>query len=251
MDVRTKVAVGCRVIAQQGLAREIAGHVSARIPGSDDMWIRCRGEYERGVRFTDLRVIRRVDFGGEGDVGERYELPLELPIHGEIYRARPDVQAVVHAHPTYAVLCGVAGIPLRPLYGCYDMAGTKLARAGIPVFPRSRLINDVEVAGELVECLGDSDVVLMSGHGLTAVGASVEEAVLNAIRTERLAQFNWNVAALGREVSDISADDMEFFDAPRKRNVSRDTDWRWECYVAEDELEQTSLPEGFRKRGED
>jgi ribulose-5-phosphate 4-epimerase/fuculose-1-phosphate aldolase len=247
VDLRTKVAVGCRITAQQGLAREIAGHVSARIPGSEEMWIRCRGEYERGVRFTDDRVIRRVDFRGESEVGANYELPLELPIHGETYRTRPDAQAVVHAHPTYAVLCAVAGIELRPLYGCYDMAGFKLAQQGIPVFEQSRLINDVDVAAELLDCMGDHNVVLMRGHGLTAVGASVEEAVLNAVRVERLAQFNWQVAQLGRTVPDISAQDQVFFDTPRKRNVSRDTDWRWECYVAEDELEQASIPDGFRK----
>jgi ribulose-5-phosphate 4-epimerase/fuculose-1-phosphate aldolase len=238
-DLRNKVALGCRIVAQQGLAREIAGHVSARIPDSEDMWIRCRGDYERGVRSTQEVEIRSVSFEGRGDIGEEFELPLELPIHGEIYRARPDVNAVVHAHPTYAVLCGVAGVPLRPVYGAYDMAGLRLARSGIPVYPLSRLINNPETARDLVVALGDSDACLMRGHGITTVGRSVEEAVLNAIRLERLAFFTWQLTLTGQEIAALDDSDFEFFDTPRKKNVTHDTEWRWDTYVVEDEAEQS------------
>lgn len=240
-DLRKMVATGCRVIAQQGLAREIAGHVSARIPDSDDMWIRCRGNYERGVRYTQELEIRRASFLGDGDVGSEFELPLELPIHGEIYRARADVNAVVHAHPTYTVLCGVAGVELKPVYGSYDMAGLRLARAGVPVYPRARLVNDAATAHDLITSMGEKDTCLMTGHGITTVGRTVGEAVLNAIRLERLAFFNWQLKLSGVDVSSISDSDIEFFDTPRKHNVSHDTEWRWESYVAEDEIEQASL----------
>ena len=244
-DSRVKVATACRITAQQGLAREIAGHVSERIAGTSEMWIRCRGVTERGVRFTTPDMIHRVGFRGEGDVDPDYELPLELPIHGEIYRARPEVNSVVHAHPTYSVLCAVAQIPIRPLYGCYDMAGFRMADQGIPLFPNARLINDLDIAQKLGDALGDKSAVLMRGHGITAVGATVEEAVLNAIRVERLAKFNWEVAQSGIDVAPLADSDFDFFHTPLKRSVSHDTKWRWESYVAEDMVEQAQISHIF------
>ena len=101
-ELARDVALACRILARQGLVREIIGHVSARIPGTDEMFIRCRGEDEYGLAFTSEEQIRRVDFDGQGGgLGERHVTPLELPIHGETYRARPDVGAVVHGDATY------------------------------------------------------------------------------------------------------------------------------------------------------
>ena len=88
----------------EGLAEGILGHVSARIAASDEMLIRCRGEEETGVFFTSEEAIRRVNFDGQGsDLEGRYEVPKELPIHGEIYKVRPDVGCVIHAHPPAAL----------------------------------------------------------------------------------------------------------------------------------------------------
>ena len=86
-DLKEKVALSCRILAHEGLIEGILGHVSVRVPGSDEMLIRCRSEDERGVLFTQSSDIRRVNFDGQGlDVGEThvYEVPKELPIHGEM-----------------------------------------------------------------------------------------------------------------------------------------------------------------------
>jgi 3,4-dihydroxyphthalate decarboxylase len=64
------------------------------------MLIRCRSDDDYGVLFTRDSDVRRVDFDGQGsDLAGRYEVPKELPIHGEILKARPDVGCVIHAHP--------------------------------------------------------------------------------------------------------------------------------------------------------
>src|SRR5206468_5715100 len=100
-----KVATASRILGMLGLVRESTGHVSARIPGSDEMWVRCRGGDENGLVFTGLHNVRRTDFDGEGPgMGQEHGKPHETPIHGEIYRARPEVNAVIHAHPYYALL---------------------------------------------------------------------------------------------------------------------------------------------------
>ena len=89
-ELREKVAVSCRILAMEGLVDEILGHVSARIADTDEMWIRCRSPEEEGVRYTTVDAIQRVDFDGKGPhKGEQYQVPNELPIHGEIYKKRP------------------------------------------------------------------------------------------------------------------------------------------------------------------
>ena len=61
-----KVATASRILGMLGLVRESTGHVSARIPGTDEMWVRCRGGDENGLVFTGLHNVRRTDFDGEG-----------------------------------------------------------------------------------------------------------------------------------------------------------------------------------------
>ncbi len=247
-ELREQVAVGCRILARQGLAHEIAGHVSARIPGTDRMFIRGRSAGERGVIFTTVDAIREAGFGGEGHDSTDYELPLELPIHGEAYRLREGVNAVVHAHPTYSVLCSVAGIPLEPVYGAYSSGGLRVALKGVPTYPRSRLVDDVDSAHALIEALGGSDVCLMLGHGIMTVGRDVPEAVLRALHLERLAFFTWQLRVAGVDAPRIDPEDEEFFTRPYRRSMGADTgvavgrergadtDWRWISYVAEDEV---------------
>src|SRR4051812_28978313 len=65
-ELRSKVALSCRILALTGLMRDTLGHVSVRIPDSDEMFIRCRGEVESGLLFTTLDDIRRVNFEGKG-----------------------------------------------------------------------------------------------------------------------------------------------------------------------------------------
>ena len=112
-ELRTKVALSCCILAHFGLVRDIIGHVSARVPGTREMVIRCRGEDEWGLDFTTRKQIRRVGFDGSGDVGKRHVLPLELPIHGVAYERRPEVNAVVHAHPRFSLLCGLVNTSER------------------------------------------------------------------------------------------------------------------------------------------
>jgi ribulose-5-phosphate 4-epimerase/fuculose-1-phosphate aldolase len=258
-ELREQVAVGCRILARHDLVHEVAGHVSARIPGTDRMLIRGRSGGERGVRFTTTESIRVSGFRGEGHVGNDFELPLELPIHGELYRLRGEVNAVVHAHPTYSVLCSVAGLPLEPVYGAYSSGGLRLALSGVPTYPHSRLVDDVESAHELVAAMDGRKVCLMRGHGITAVGRDVPEAVLNALHLERLAFFTWQMHLAGVKPGRISAEDEAFFTRPYRRMMGADThiakdrergadtQWRWMSYVAEDDVQRRI--EGMGPRG--
>jgi ribulose-5-phosphate 4-epimerase/fuculose-1-phosphate aldolase len=231
--LQSKVAVACRVLAMTGLVRDITGHVSARVPGTDEMFIRCRGDDEAGVAFTQPEAIRRLRFDGRGDgLGERHQPPLELPIHGEILRARPEVGCVVHAHPPATLLCGIAGVELRPVFGAYAPAAMTLAAKGIPVYARSVLIRTPALAAELMAAMGQKDVCIMRGHGITVTGRTVEEATLRAINLELLARVCWQLALKG-PVADIPAEDLATFEADPAGPalLPRGDEWSWRHYV--------------------
>lgn len=121
-ELREKIMLSCRILAMEGMVDRISGHVSGRISDSDEMWIRCRSPKEEGVRYTTIDAILRVDFNGRGPhKGEQYQVPNELPIHGEIYKRRPAAGCVIHAHPTEALICGITELEFRPIFGAFNI----------------------------------------------------------------------------------------------------------------------------------
>lgn len=210
-ELRALVAEGCRVLAARQLAPGILGHISVRIDESR-MLIRCRGPRERGLLHTTAEDIRLVDMaGGPGAAGELdggYTVPYELPLHSRILMRRPDVTSVVHAHPHNVVAADLAGLPILPIVGAYDIPGAVLAHGGVPVFPRSALIHDPALGDDVADSLGDRPVVLMRGHGLTSTGASVQEAVLRAISVDVIASLSLSIVSAGGTLKPIGVEDL-------------------------------------------
>jgi Class II Aldolase and Adducin N-terminal domain len=135
-----KVALSCRILAKLGLFKETTGHVSAR-NSRNQMLIRGRGPKETGLLFTKPSDILLADLEGQ-NLEKRAGLkpPNEAVIHGEIYKARPEVVCVVHAHPPAVVLCSMAGIELRPIYCGYDPSSMRLSLrdSRLPAHPYSQ-----------------------------------------------------------------------------------------------------------------
>jgi ribulose-5-phosphate 4-epimerase/fuculose-1-phosphate aldolase len=202
------VAQACRILAMEGLVEGVLGHVSVRT-GEDRMLIRCRGRDEQGLMFTREEDVRTTTLDGT-IIGpdDGYAVPNELPIHGELLRARPEVNAVVHAHPPAVLLCGVAGLELRPVFGAYNIPAARLALDGIPVYPRSVLIRRPELAHEMIAAMGDRPVCVLRGHGVTVTGESVEQAVVRALNLNALAVVTLELARLGRPAEPIPAEDV-------------------------------------------
>lgn len=237
--LRETIAAACRILALLGVVRETTGHISART-GSNRMLIRCRSNQEAGLIVTEPEAIRELTFDGDGlFAGDAdYERPSELPIHGEIYRARPEVMAVVHAHPYASVVCSLAGLRMQPIFGAYDPNSMALGDAGVPTYPRSILIKQKATAHEMIGSMGDKSVCVLHGHGVVTTGESVEEATIRAIKLETLAGVTLDVAKAGGTPVPLSDEDLEFF---RKRasgaaGVSREHmkdiwKWTWRHYL--------------------
>ncbi len=204
---RVQLALACRMLAQGELAENVLGHVSMRIDDRQAL-VRCRGPEEKGLLFTRPSDIRVVDLDEGATDDERYHAPKELPIHSAVLGTRPDVEVVIHAHPPRVIAADLAGIPLVPMFGAYDIPAARLAAGGIPVHPRGVLITRPELAAEMVDAMGRHPVCVLRGHGIVTTGTTVEEAVTRAFALDTLARMGLAVAGAGGTVTALPAEDL-------------------------------------------
>lgn len=208
-ELRSTVADACRILAHRGLVEGVLGHVSACAALGGSMLLRCRGRAERGLGATTPADVRAVGLDGTlRDSSGGWELPKEWPIHAVFYRDRPEVRAVVHAHPLSTVLCGLAGLKLRPVIGAYNIPALRMAERGVPVYPRSVLITRLALAEEMFGAMGSAEICLLKGHGVTVVGRSVEEATVKVVNLDALCRLTVDLARIGATPTDIPPEDL-------------------------------------------
>jgi ribulose-5-phosphate 4-epimerase/fuculose-1-phosphate aldolase len=155
------------------------GHVSVRHPESPETFLISRNLAPGLVTDDDIQVTA-LD-GTTTDMRPSY---LERFLHAEIYRARPDVHAVVHSHSASMVPFSISRTPLRAVWHMAGFLGD-----AVPVFEirdtvgagSDLLIRDAALGARLADVLGDTAVALMRGHGFVAVGGSVPQAVARAV----------------------------------------------------------------------
>ena len=159
---------------------------------------------------------------------------LERFIHGQIYKARPDVGAVVHSHSPSVIPFGLAKAPMQ---ACFHNAA--FLAGGVPVFDISKkygatdmLVSDNDKGVALAECLADRPVALMRAHGSVACGPTLETAVFRAVYTEVSARMqHWALALAGdgEELAVLSEEEGRLADVPNQTAGLRAWDlWREE-----------------------
>jgi len=164
-DLQVKVATCCRMMEWLGLM-DFNGHVSARLPDTDYIYINSYGKSRCTLTPED---IIRVDLQGRV-VSEGTRAPSEIPLHTSIYRMRPDVQAVAHIHSPMVIILSIANKKIIPVVG----QGSIFPVSGVPVYDDSRLINSTERGEAMARTLGRERAVVLRAHGATVVGESVE-----------------------------------------------------------------------------
>jgi len=174
------------------------GHVSMRHPLRPDRFLLARSMAPALVTADDVLLF---DLDGAPIAAEGPAVYLERFIHGEIYRARADVVAVVHSHsPAVVPFSVVRGTRLRPVCHMCGFLG-----AATPVFEirdvagrgSDLLIRDARLGAALARSLGSGAAVLMRGHGATVVGGSLRQAVFRAVYTEVGARLQADAMRLG------------------------------------------------------
>jgi ribulose-5-phosphate 4-epimerase/fuculose-1-phosphate aldolase len=179
------------------------GHVSARSDKRPDRFIMSRAVAPGLVKAADLMEW---DADSEALPGDPRKGFIERYIHGEIYRTRPDVMAVVHSHSASSIPFGVTKTKLRPIYHMGSFLWS-----GVPVYDIRKtreqndlLIRDRPLGKALADSLGKCACVLMRGHGMTVVGRTIPEAVFRSIYTEMNARLQLQAGQLEGPIEFLS-----------------------------------------------
>ncbi len=175
------------------------GHVSARSPTNPTHFFMARSVAPSDITSAD---IMEFDQDGKAVGNDTRSAYAERFIHSAIYAARPDVMSVVHGHSPSVIPFSITAVPLRPVYHMSGFLGM-----GAPVFdirtaspnaPETDLLVRSPVLGAaLAHSLGTQAVVLMRGHGFTAVGPSVQVAVFRSVYTDLNARIESEALRLG------------------------------------------------------
>lgn len=195
--VKYEVAIASRILNLTGLAagvRASMGHVSLRDPSDPNRFVVKGRGYQIDV-LSRMRPEHMVvcDLNGYLIDGPPGVLQCnEVMIHASVFKARPEVKSVVHAHPPFCVMLTVLGIPIVPVV----LEGLRLVRKPLPVYPHTALITSVEQGAEMARCLGAARAVHLLGHGVTTVGATIEESVTAMVQLEHQAQMNYHACAI-------------------------------------------------------
>lgn len=229
-ELRATIATACRILAAKGLVEGILGHVSARV-SEGELVVRSRAKHERGLSRSEAGDVWRFTFDGERvDAPDGYAAPNELPIHSELMRMQPGIGAVVHAHPPAALLCGLAGLQPRAVFGAYNIPAMRLALEGVPVYPRSILITRRDLAREMVDSMAGRYTCLLRGHGITVAGETVEQATVTAVNLNVLLSVTIELARLGARPPELDSNDLE--ELPDLGSAFNDR-MTWQALVAE------------------
>jgi HCOMODA/2-hydroxy-3-carboxy-muconic semialdehyde decarboxylase len=216
------------VIANHILANESVldgyGHVSVRSPQNRDHYFLARAGAPALVTATD---IVEYDFDSNpigGGSGAGY---MERFIHGEIYRARPDVMAVVHCHCSEVIPFADTGVPLRPMYHMGYFIGE-----GVPVFDSragfgltDMLISNPALGKALATKLGKVSAALLRGHGAVVTAPSLHLVVGKAYYLNLNARLQYQAMQLG-------GGKVTYLDPEEARKAEQNYERSWDAWKA-------------------
>jgi ribulose-5-phosphate 4-epimerase/fuculose-1-phosphate aldolase len=179
------------------------GHASARSDKRPERFLMSRSRAPALVTAADLMEL---DADSEPLPGDKRKGFIERYIHGEIYRARPDVMAIVHSHSASVIPFGITRTRLRPVYhmGSFLWSGAPVWDIRKVREENDLLVRDRPLGEALANALGKCNCVLMRGHGMTVIGDSVPEAVFRAIYTEMNARLQLQATQLEGPIEFLS-----------------------------------------------
>ncbi len=221
-QIRFDLACACRIIANEKMDDSIAGHVSIRIPGTDELWTNPYPFYFADITPDD---VVRVDTKGHVIEGKHKPNP-SIDIHWAIYRRRPEVGAIVHTHP--------------PCVTGYSALGKEIEifdQMGAFIFEEQAVYNEFigtvfsdAGADPIAEALGAKNVGILKNHGLITVGTDIRFALGYTLLAERAAR----VQAAAMQFGATSTDTLDAETARQTKaaniEIGHYEDW-WQALV--------------------
>jgi ribulose-5-phosphate 4-epimerase/fuculose-1-phosphate aldolase len=228
MNAIRDLVVANRILAFKGVLDSF-GHVSVRHPDDPRRYLISRARAPSQITKEDI-----LEFTLDSTPIDQRGLPsyAERPIHGCIYRARPDVMAVCHNHARGLLPFAVTKTPMRPVVHVAAGIGRE-----VPVWDireefgdTSMLVTSNAMGHSLARCLGNGRAALMRGHGSVVVGATVREVVFTSYYLQVNAEVLLQSRGLG-EVQYLSPGEIELAAALHSRPVAHER--AWEEWVAQ------------------
>ncbi len=211
-----------RVLAYHGVL-DAFGHVTIRHPERPDRYFMSCSRGPAAVTREDIIEFtldsEPIDQNGRAMYAER-------PIHGRVYQARPDVQAVCHNHSPATIPFGVSDEPLRPIFHMGSVIGKH-----VPVWDiaaefgaTNLLVTTAAMGASLAKTLGDGRVVLMRGHGSTVAGRTLRELAFTTVYLQKNAELA-TVARGFRNPRYLSDDEIDLAATLLSEPLSQNRAW--------------------------
>lgn len=200
--LKDKLILAGKILVAQGQDDFTRGHISVRLPDNPSLFLMK----PHSIGFDELtrENILTIDLDGKVVAGEGRRHS-EVFIHSEIFRARPDVQSVIHSHPTYATALSATGRPIR----AFSQPGA-LFHGALDTYDASmRLIRTPEMGAGVARALGRNRAALLKNHGVAVAGGSIEEATITIIMLENAAMIQLIAEAAGEPAKELPREDIE------------------------------------------
>ena len=183
--------IGSRILEWE--IGDIWGHVGVRLPENNGVAVKLFRTPDDGDKdnwIVHFDRSRKKLYGAGG-------VPGEAAIYTEIFKARPDIDSVVHTHAPMCITLSMANKQIDTIH-----IQSKQYAGGVPIFPKPIFIIDGAEGAELAETMGQAVAVVIRGHGIVTVGKTIKEACINALYLERTAKMQAIANMLGFEKPD-------------------------------------------------
>lgn len=221
----TKLAEKELMIAAKILEWEIGdiwGHVGVRVPEQNGIAVQMFRRPEEGTK--DWLVHFDYSLKKLSGVGT---IPRESTIYTEIFKARPDVNAIVHSHAPMCVALSLVETPVA----CVHMQSFRFG-GGVPIYPKPIYIFDAAEGADLARMLDKASAIMIKGHGIVTVGKTIDEACMNALYMERTAKIQAVAHLLGfpgpteEFLNQLGASKDKLFSQPRTK-MAHSAEWSY------------------------
>lgn len=217
-DAIADLVTAYKILVNEGVLDSF-GHISIRSQTDPARFMMPRAMPPSLVEPADILEFnvdtsQPVEARGRRTNGERY-------LHGEMYKARPDVTAIVHSHSPAVIPLTIADIPMKPVIvqaGFLPLEVPNFEVRHVRGDGRGMQITDAARGAALAQCLGRSAVALLRGHGNVVVGTSVRQVTVFAVYTDTNARMQMQAMQLNRSI--LALDEPELF-GPDEFDINR------------------------------
>jgi ribulose-5-phosphate 4-epimerase/fuculose-1-phosphate aldolase len=200
--LKQKLIVAGKILVAEGQGDFTRGHISVRMPGNPKLFY--MKPHSVGLDEITMANILTIDLEGEVVAGKARRHS-EVYIHSEIFKARADVNCVIHAHPPYSVALSASGHPVK----AYSQPGALFHEAVGVYADTIALIRNHAMGAGVAKALGPHRAAFLKGHGTAVTGKTIEEAVIAAIMLEHAAMIQMTVEAAGDPAPEFPRQDIQ------------------------------------------